>query len=122
MFKGSLPQTMGMAAKYGRNPSARPARARSCSSIEATLQFNSVKAAAAGTKKVVVEYLSGEVRGAQISVNGGSPLSVQFQSSGGFDVIGKVAVDLPLNAGDNTILFSNPSGWAPDMNAIDVFE
>jgi alpha-glucosidase len=90
-----------------------------------TLQFNNVKAAAAGLKTIKLEFLTGESRSLQVSVNGGPALTVQFGSSGpegSYDVVGTHVLQVPLNAGNNTILLSNATGYGPDFNAIEVFE
>ena len=71
------------------------------------------------------DYLSGTVLSAEISVNGGSPLTVQFGITGSYgesEVLGTHVLQVPLKAGANTILVSNPTGLAPDFDAIDVFE
>jgi hypothetical protein len=89
-----------------------------------TLQFNGVQAATAGMKTIVIEYLSGESRSASVSVNGAAPVTVQFGDSGpdgDYSVVGTHVLQVPLVAGNNTLLFSNGSAAAPDLSAIDVY-
>jgi hypothetical protein len=89
-----------------------------------SLQFNGVQAATAGTKTLVIEYLSGENRSATVSVNGGAPLSVRFGESGpdgDYSFVGTHVLQVTLSAGDNTLLFTNATGPAPDLSAIDVY-
>lgn len=83
-----------------------------------TLQFNGVSASAAGSYTMTIHYLTAETRSMSISVNNGTPMTVSFGSSGGWDVVGTKDVTINLNAGNNTIKFSNPSGWAPDIDRI----
>ena len=86
-----------------------------------TLQFNGVSAAAAGNATVTISYLNGgSSRSAQMSVNGGSPVTVNFPGTGSWTTVGTVQAQASLNVGNNTIKFSNPSGWAPDFDRIEV--
>jgi hypothetical protein len=55
-----------------------------------------------------------------VSVNGGTPQLVTFPPTGGFIDPGSTTVTLPLAAGSNSITFSNPGGYAPDFDRIDV--
>ncbi|MCK9860036.1 DUF4832 domain-containing protein [Paenibacillus sp. ATY16] len=87
---------------------------------DGTLQFNGVSASAAGTYTMTVSYLSGEARSAQIRVNGGSPVTLSMPSTGSWTAIGTVQTQIQLNAGNNTIHFSNPTGWAPDFDRIQI--
>jgi hypothetical protein len=85
-----------------------------------TLTFNGVTVPTAGTYQVVVGYLDGAGRQADVSVNGGAPQTVQFTSTGSFDTLGFQTVPMQLAAGANTIEFANPSAFAPDFNALIV--
>lgn len=85
-----------------------------------TLQFNGVSASSAGSYTMTVHYLTAETRNMYISVNGGTATNVSFGSSGGWDTVGTKDVTINLNAGNNTIKFSNPSGWAPDIDKITI--
>ncbi|MFD0670969.1 fibronectin type III domain-containing protein [Cohnella sp. GCM10027633] len=86
-----------------------------------TLQFNGVNAASAGTATITVSYLNGDAtRSAQLSVNGGSAVTLNFPNTGGWTTVGTVQTQVALAAGVNTIKLSNPSGWAPDFDRIQV--
>ncbi|QJD83896.1 DUF4832 domain-containing protein [Cohnella herbarum] len=86
-----------------------------------TLQFNGVNASAAGAATLTVSYLNGDAsRTAQISVNGGSAVTLTFPNTGGWTTVGTIQTQVQLNAGNNTIKLSNPSGWAPDFDRIQV--
>ncbi|MFC5529654.1 DUF4832 domain-containing protein [Cohnella yongneupensis] len=87
----------------------------------ATLQWNGVIPATSGSQTVKFYYLNGESsRSAQVSVNGGSAVTVNFPSSGGWGTVASLDVTLSLNAGTNTIKVSNASGWAPDFDRISL--
>jgi alpha-galactosidase len=88
-----------------------------------TFTFNGVQSATAGLKTIVIEYVSGEPRAATFSVNGGAPLTVQFGMGGepgDWVAVGTHVLQVPLKAGSNSILVSNPTGPAPDFVGIDV--
>ncbi|WP_199731753.1 DUF4832 domain-containing protein [Cohnella endophytica] len=86
-----------------------------------TLQFNGVNASTAGTATLTISYLNGDAsRTAQLSVNGGTAVTVTFPSTGGWTTVGTVQTQVQLNAGNNTIKLSNSSGWAPDFDRIQV--
>jgi hypothetical protein len=90
------------------------------------LQFNNVAQQAAGTRRVIIYYMNGDGVGlnrtADISVNGGAPSTVTFPFTTPWPLPrrGWVEVDLPLNAGSNTIRFSNNTAYAPDIDMIIV--
>jgi hypothetical protein len=83
-----------------------------------TLQFNGIAAASAGNYTLTIYYLSAEARSVQISVNGGAVTSVSLPSTGSWTTVGSAQATVSLNAGNNTIRFSNSSGWAPDFDRI----
>ncbi|WP_164472811.1 DUF4832 domain-containing protein [Cohnella candidum] len=84
-----------------------------------TLQFNGINATNAGTYTLTVSYLNGDAaRSAQMSVNGGAATSLSFPSTGGWSTAGTLQTSVQLSAGNNTIKFSNATGWAPDFDKI----
>jgi chitodextrinase len=85
-----------------------------------TLQFNNVNAPAAGSYVMTIYFLTAVTRNLTITVNGGTAQTVSFGSSGGWDSVGSKTVSISLNAGNNTILLLNSSGWAPDIDRITV--
>ncbi|WP_052487778.1 DUF4832 domain-containing protein [Gordoniibacillus kamchatkensis] len=86
-----------------------------------TLQFNGVNVQTAGAYTLAISYLNGDAaRSAQLSVNGGSAISLNFPSTGGWDKVGTLQTSVQLSAGNNTITFSNASGWAPDFDRIQL--
>jgi hypothetical protein len=87
-----------------------------------TLQYNGVSAATAGSYTLTMYYLNGDTaaRNATISVNGGTGTNISFPVTGSWTTVGSVNTTISLNAGSNTIRFSNATGWAPDFDRITV--
>lgn len=87
-----------------------------------TLQFNSVNGASAGNYTLTIYYINGDTaaRNATISVNGGAGSNISFPSTGSWTSLGSLQTTISLNAGSNTIKFSNASGWAPDFDRVTI--
>jgi hypothetical protein len=89
-----------------------------------TLTFTDVDVPTSGNYAVQVDYLDGTSgtigRSATITVNGTANQTFTFTPTGSFSNPGSATVSLPLNAGENTIEFSNASAYAPDFEAITV--
>jgi uncharacterized protein YkwD len=90
--------------------------------MSGTLTVRGLQAAKAGSAQVVISYASAAPRSAQLSVNGGSPIAVSFTPTSGWNTPKKQTVTLTLAAGDNTIKFGNPTGWAPDFDTVQVLD
>ncbi|NOV04807.1 DUF4832 domain-containing protein [Paenibacillus planticolens] len=86
-----------------------------------TLQFNNVNVTSAGTYTLKIDYLNGDSsRSASMSVNGGTAVSLNFPSSGGWTTVGTLQTTVSLQAGNNTIKFSNATAYAPDFDRITI--
>lgn len=86
-----------------------------------TLTFTGVRVPASGTRTVRVWYTNGDAsRSATLSVNGAADLTLTFGSTGGWRVSKYLEVRVPLAAGSNSLRFANQSGWAPDIDRIDI--
>jgi len=97
-----------------------------------SLTFNGVTASSAGTYMLVVHYFNDETSGsgnynanivtrtASISVNGGTAVTGEFANTFSWDTFNTVDVPVTLASGSNTIKFSNSSGYAPDIDYIQV--
>ena len=108
------------------------ARVSSCSSCSGgadvgyignggTLTMTGISVPADGNYTVQIGYANGDSapRSAQISFNGAAPVTVSFPPSGGWGTISRLSVSGAFKAGAaNTLIFSNPSGWAPDIDGI----
>jgi chitodextrinase len=87
-----------------------------------TLTFPDVTESAAGSYTMTVSYVDGDAgRSAVITVNG-TPTTVSFTgtNNSNWDYVQTLTVTVSLNAGTNTIEFSNPSAYAPDIDHIVV--
>jgi alpha-galactosidase len=84
-----------------------------------TLTFNGVSAPTDGDYAVTIAYLNGPPsREVQISADGGASQTVSFTPTTDFDTVGITTISVHLTAGQNTILFANPSAYAPDFDRI----
>jgi hypothetical protein len=87
-----------------------------------TLTFSSVTVSTAGTYFLTISYEDGDSgRSATLTVNGSArTLSFTGLNNNNWTTPQKMIVPVNLNAGNNTIEFSNTSGWAPNIDEIIV--
>jgi hypothetical protein len=85
-----------------------------------TLQFNGIAGTAGGATVTIAYINGGATRTGQISVNGAAATGLSFATTGTWNTVGTLDVTVTLKDGDNTIKFSNNSGWAPDFDKITV--
>ncbi len=86
-----------------------------------TLVINGVTAAKAGERDLTIGYVDGsDGRWATMSVNGEPGTTVKFVGSrdGNWDLLQAITVRVKLRAGANTITFSAPGGYAPDIDSV----
>ena len=81
--------------------------------------LNDVTATAAGNHDLTIAYAVNGTRTFDLSVNGGSTITVTCTGTD-FNTPATTTVTVPLNAGSNTIKFSNTSAYAPDLDAVTV--
>lgn len=74
----------------------------------------------AGTYQIKVAYVSGDSRSILVSAGEGGATSHKFASTGDWATVNSVHVPVRLKAGANTITFDSGSGYAPDIDRIDV--
>jgi chitodextrinase len=83
-----------------------------------TATFGNVTEPTTGSYTMTVYYLSvGSNKSAVITVNG-TPQTVTFTQTPDYNTIASKTVTVQLNAGTNTIEFSNPSAGAPNLDRI----
>lgn len=90
---------------------------------DGTLSINGISAPTNGTYSVVVTYRNGDSvpRSAQVSFDAAPPVTVTFPQTGGWQNLSTMTVTGTFKQGSaNTLMFSNPTGWAPDINGISV--
>jgi hypothetical protein len=88
-----------------------------------TLRFNGVSAAATGLSVATIAYTNGDptTRTATLAVDGQTATTVAFPPTGSWTTPGTVSVIASLGrGGGNTMTFANPSGWAPNLDAVAV--
>ena len=89
--------------------------------VGAAAQFT-VNADSAGTATVEIRFANGSTaRGADVVVNGSTVASTSFQNTGAWSAWSIKTVEVPLNAGDNTIrLVATGSGGLPNIDSLDT--
>ncbi len=119
-------------AESGTNTIAGGAKVVTCSTCSGgskvgyigkggTLQFNTINASATGTYVMTINYIDGDAgRALQMSVNGGSAVTLNFHgtNNSNWTTLQNTLVNVQLNAGANTILFSNASAYGPDLDRV----
>jgi alpha-galactosidase len=83
------------------------------------VMFSSVTAPAAGTYQMEIDYLTSGPRSFFISVNGGASTELDLNGSS-FSLPTSTVVPVLLQAGMNTIQFSNTTGYAPALDRIAI--
>lgn len=78
-----------------------------------------VNMAHAATTEMVIWYATGADRSLQYTVNGETK-TVNCQNSGDWSAPADVRVTVYLKAGENVITFENATGWAPNLDCIEV--
>ncbi|MGJ6979356.1 hypothetical protein ACSDQ9_02325 [Aestuariimicrobium soli] len=91
-------------------------------SSSSTATITGVIAEAAGTHTVRLSYLAGDdSRRLALGVNGEPGPVVSLPSTGGWDKVGTLTIEVDLRAGDNTIVLTAPDGsWGPDVDKLDI--
>lgn len=86
-----------------------------------TLAFN-YYADQAGTYTINVYYMTWENRSMYMQINGGNKQYTNYPATGAWDGngIGVMTFTVTLPAGDNTIIFGNSNGYAPNVDRIEI--
>ncbi|GHO79404.1 hypothetical protein KSD_71750 [Ktedonobacter sp. SOSP1-85] len=87
----------------------------------ASLTFNNVQASTTGRTTLTIAYIDGDSgRSAQISINGGSPLTINFHgtNNNNWNTVQTLTMTISLNAGSNTVKLYSGSNWAPDIDRV----
>lgn len=130
----TAPTTTSYEAEASQNTLSGKASAVNCSGCSggkkvghvgqgSTLQFNNVSEASAGSYRLTIYYINGGTdRSLLMSVNGGGAVNLTFHGTndGNWSTPYPLSVTVSLNAGNNTIEFSNSSTYGPDIDRIVV--
>ena len=84
-----------------------------------TVTFTNVTVPQPGSYLMEVDYLTSGPRSFQVTVNDGAPIPVNLNGSS-FESPASTVISVPLQAGANTIVFSNPTDYAPDLDSITI--
>ena len=82
-----------------------------------TVTFTNITVPRDGTYQMEIDYLTSGPRSFFLSVNGAAATELPLNGST-FDAFTSTVVPVELHAGENTIEFSNPSQYAPDLDRI----
>ena len=83
------------------------------------VRLNGINAASAGTYAVTVFANVSGTRSLFMSVNGGAGQELKF-TGGSYDSPTPITVNVPLNAGANTLRFYNDTAYGPDLDGVVV--
>ena len=84
-----------------------------------TLTVNGVTVEKAGTYTLRLWYCTAETRSVTVTVNGKS-YTMSGLNSGSWTLPAMAEIEIELAAGENSITFSNPSAFAPDLDRIAI--
>jgi alpha-galactosidase len=82
-----------------------------------SVTFSNVTVPTAGTYQLEIDYFTSGVRTLVVTVNGGTPRSLDLDGST-FDDPTPTIIPVQLKAGTNTIQMGNATGFAPDLDRI----
>jgi hypothetical protein len=84
------------------------------------LTFGDVVVGKTGAYQIKVTYISGDARSVDVSANSGGATRHKLPSTGDWSTVNSVYIPVTLRAGTNTLTFDSGSGYAPDIDRIDV--
>lgn len=83
------------------------------------IEFRDVFTKANGSYTLTIFYSSGENRNATVTINGKEEKLANL-NSGGWKTIASASLKVNLNKGYNVVRISNSTGWAPDIDKIEI--
>jgi hypothetical protein len=84
------------------------------------LRFNRVVVPFGGVYTLAIHYISAGDRNATVSVNDGRFILLRFPGTDDWETVGSLTLRIKLDGGANSIEFSNPAAYAPDIDRIVV--
>ncbi|MFL5236110.1 MAG: alpha-galactosidase D [Rhizomicrobium sp.] len=85
----------------------------------ASATFTNVNVPLAGTYNMEIDYLTSGPRSFFLSVNDGTAQQLDLNGTS-FNSPASTVIPVQLMAGNNTLAFSNPSNYAPDLDSITI--
>lgn len=82
------------------------------------MEWRNVFSQTGGDYQLTVKYLMSETRNVMVTVNGTDSTTISAPSTGG--KIGGKTINIKLKPGVNKIRLSNATGWAPDIDGIEL--
>ncbi len=86
---------------------------------ENQIQWNDVYAQKAGKRRLTITYFCGEDRDMELYVNGKKVINLETNSRN-WNAPAKLALDIYLQKGRNSICLSNANNWMPDIDKITI--
>lgn len=86
---------------------------------ENDLRFDDVYSIDGGEYEMTIAFLSAEDREIVVEVNG-EKVTTYMANSGGYNRVGSVTIPVTLKKGVNTVRFSNPEYFMPDIDYFDL--
>jgi hypothetical protein len=113
--------TLNDASIINHGPASGYAKVGYINNADSTVTFNtSVTQAGRYTIRVRYDNGSGSASSQAVSINGGSPSTLNFANTGGWDRYDYAEFSANLNAGSNTIQFAHQVGFA-ELDMIDIY-
>ena len=82
------------------------------------LVWQNVYSPKGGKRKLTIAYLTGEERQLNLSVNGKQVKALSV--NGSWEQVSTITIPVKLKKGNNVVRLSNPNGWMPDIDYIDI--
>ncbi len=114
--------TISGAARIAESPNFSGGKKIIYIGFDGELTLNNIKVNEDGNYILKIYYATGDNRTVRISANGGTSADVICFDSGSFDTVEYKEIILQLTKGNNTLRFYNPSGYAPDIDRIEIAE
>lgn len=89
-------------------------------SRSSSLRFTRIVVPADGVYTVAIHYISADNRSAALSVNDGRFMVLRFPGTNDWDTVGSLTLRIRFDSGINSLEFSNPVAYAPDIDRIVV--
>lgn len=83
-------------------------------------QVNTINVSAAGTYNLTIYYATNDPRSLFLKVNNNTSVELPCFPSGGWSIVASLTTIVTLNQGSNMIRLDNSSGWAPNVDKLEI--